>query len=749
MKKGLLRKAGLLLSAALLAGMVQIPAFAATAYESDYTDKTATMDLTNGGDFSGYTYVKGYKGGLGGRAAEDYALINDMQGVTYGNTKELLGGFVVPFYNYSVGTTGTVRTLEMSMLYGGDADYMLLQAYYSAHPSAWQWNTLKNFVKVENGVVYAFDQDTGIRCNKDEWLRIVVEENYNAELCKFYINGQEIANPLTGFILGNRWVQANVGFKANTTGEGTRDAYLAIDDVKIYEASSYVPTGDEIVSYTVSDAVEYDKVNSSVYVKEGTPINTVLDAITSDYEYDVYTAHNNGTIISDTTKGASEGNVIIFKSDDGKSYDYLTITTIEPDRTISIDSMSASSGFENIGGNFTGGVETGLYGKAEDDYSFTFTLKEESKAATINVSDRNTYIPTVFSKSLHTGEDPFTTEFSIAAEGNFDSLAALANFTTARKDDGTAGDNAYVAPVIMNEKDGVTVNGRKIMEYKPNQWYRVAVTWYPQEFAVDVYVNGVEAAKKWVFVNEEYATNYKITGFPTPWSLSKFWFALQQNFSAGVEGDIDHVGSFSFDDTHVYYGAYKENEKNSAGIECEDYFIDEAAGEIYIEDGAVDVADLGDVLTITGDWSIYTDATLTEEAEDVQDGAVILVKSENGKVYKYYTIKSPEVSYGTISTTVNSEAGNILEDGAAIKAELSAYAPAYLNKAGILMLAVYKNGYLESVIPDAKAISGDTTYSVSAVIEKAEGMSAKAMFWDSISGMTPLVTEASFVELSE
>ena len=1060
MKKGLLKKASALLSAVMLAGLVQVPASAAVTYESNYDDKTATLDLTNAGSFTSYGYEKGYKDALGGKMAGDYSIVNDVTGIPYGTAETLHGGFVLPFYAWSVGSAGTVRTLEMSMLYGGNADYMLLQASYSAHPSAWQWNNTAAFVKVENGVVYAFGKDTGIRCNKDEWLRIVVEENYNAEKSKFYINGQEIENPLTGFILGNHWTQANLGFNAGTPGTGTRDAYFAIDDVKIYDGNPFTATGEEYVSYTYTpdEDILYDEATSAVYVNEGTTIDAVLEGIASDFEYEVLTSHNNGTVITDTAAAVANGNVVIFKSEDGKSYDYLTISTDELDTTISYDPISAASSFETVAGHFNGSVngglygkaqddlaytytlkdeskdasikvddrctympviqgqnllatndiittefsvasegnadnlnaiayfnttkiedgtngpdiyvtlasmnvkdgvvvngkkvmdykpnqwyrvaitwypnltmdvhingveaaknwayggadkvgvykikslrapwqtakywfalqqgynagvahegsfsfddthvytgkykdskksaagivsedylvdevkgeiymeegavevadledvltitgewtayadatltqeaedvtsgtvilvksengkvykyytikrpderdttiaydpmsaqssfeqiggklqgsaKAGLYGKASDDYAYTFTLKDEFKDATIKVDDRNTYVPAVFNKSLYTAEEPFTTEFSIAAEGNFYELCALANFTTARIDDGTAGDNAYIAPVSITEK-GIMVNGKKVMDYTPGQWYRVAITWYPQDFAVDVYVNGVEAAKNWVFVNEEYATEYKITGLPTPWSLSKYWFALQQLYVAGAEGDPDHFGSFSFDDTHVYGGEYKNTPKNSAGIVSEDYIVDEATGEIYMEDGEVDVSELEDVLTITGDWSIYTDNTFEEEAEDVVDGAVILVKSENGMVYKYYTIKSPEVNYGQIATYVNGEDGNILEDGAVIRAEVSAYAPSFLKKSGKLVLAIYENEALKTVVAtEDKAIDGDTPFGVEYTVEKAAGMSAKAMFIDSLDGLVPLTQDASFVELSE
>ena len=302
----------------------------------------------------------------------------------------------------------------------------------------------------------------------------------------------------------------------------------------------------------------------------------------------------------------------------------------------------------------------------------------------------------------------------------------------------------------MNEKDGVTVNGKKIMEFNPNEWYRVAVTWDIENFELDVYINGVEAAKDWVFIDEEFVDVLKVKSFYGAWSLQKYWFALQQLFSAGAEGDPEHYGSFSFDDTHVYGGEYKNTSKNAAGIVSEDYMVDENAGIIYMEDGAVDVSELEDVLTITGDWSIYTDKTFEEEAEDVLDGAVILVKSENGMVYKYYTIKSPEVNYGQIATYVNGEDGNILEDGAVIRAEVSAYAPSFLKKSGKLVLAIYENEALKTVVAtEDKAIDGDTPFGVEYTVEKAAGMSAKAMFIDSLDGLVPLTQDASFVELSE
>lgn len=751
MKNSLLKKAGALLCAALLAGTVQLPIFAADpSYNSDFANQTDTMDLLNTGNFDS-TYAKSYRAGLGGRASSDYALVADMNNVAYGSEPQ--GGFLVPYNLNQVlkDIDGKTQTLEMSMLYGGDTDYMQLQAYVATNPSTWSWLGVKVFVKVQDGVVYVLDQDTGIRCQKDEWLRVVIEEHYNAEQTKIYVNGQEIEHSLNGYILGNRnWVQANGCFTKASTGEGTRSGYIAVDDVKIY-SSAYAPTGEETVSYTLTNEFNsFNKDKETVYVPDGTTLDTVLAAVTTAAERAVYSAHSNGTVISDTSAAAQDGNVVVFKSADGRSYDYLTIKIGKPPvEVIAYEPMSESTSFNSATGNaqFDVSKPAGLYGKAATDYAYKLTLKDDCKPATTDVSDRFAYMPAVVNNNLHANGKVFTTEFSVAGEGNFDSLQPIAFFTTTKLSDGQAGDDVFCTPVTMNKKDGVVVNGKKIMDFKDKQWYRVAVTWYPEDFAVDVYINGVEAAKNYVFAPGAVDT-LKISNFyGGAWANRLCWFALQQVYNKNeAAGAPEHNGSFAFDDTYIYYGEYDSNAKNAASLTSEAYKVDEASGSIYIS-GTVEAGDFADAVTAVGDMTVYTDSTCTEEAEELTSGAVVVVKSENGFVYKYYTVLSPDTRVDNIQYFVNGESSNIIEDNCTIKATVSAYAPAYAKLYGTLMLAVYENGVLTSVVTDPKAIDGETDFEASQEIKAAKGVTAKAMFWKTLTGAEPWTTAQTFVTL--
>ena len=115
MKKSIFKKLSGLLAAAMFLGLIQITAFAEVTYDSDFSNKTDTIELANPASFDGYGYTAEYWTGLGGRAADDVSLVNNVTGLPAELDKALSGGFNLPYYLNVPNSVGTIRTLEISV----------------------------------------------------------------------------------------------------------------------------------------------------------------------------------------------------------------------------------------------------------------------------------------------------------------------------------------------------------------------------------------------------------------------------------------------------------------------------------------------------------------------------------------------------------------------------------------------------------------------------------------------------------
>ena len=83
-----------------------------------------------------------------------------------------------------------------------------------------------------------------------------------------------------------------------------------------------------------------------------------------------------------------------------------------------------------------------------------------------------------------------------------------------------------------------------------------------------------------------------------------------------------------------------------------------------------------------------------------------------------------------IKLYVNGSENETLAAGT-VKAAINMHVPeADDAKYGMLTIAVYKNGVLQTVKMDAKSVSGDGTFEVSAAVAETDGVTVKAMFWD-------------------
>lgn len=712
------------------------------AYESDFntaelqtpTDKQIKLG-------NGHSYPVTYPAAIGGRAADDYSMIE-----TFPDSAKI-SGFQIPSHyewvdNSAIGSEAT--TMELSMLYDGAADYVTLSSLINHHPTSYNnRNEVYEWVKVSDGKVYVKGTDTGILCQKGEWLRVAVELHYGGNEYYVYVNGKKFTVPNGyGYIRINKWTQLQAG--VNNAGDGSKNIIVGVDDIKIYNRA-YTPTGKEAVGYTVntSSAFQYIPQTKSAVINADTTVADVLSAVVTSNAKEMHKSLSDPTAVTDGK--AADGNVVVIKSEDGKSFDYLHLTTSQDCRIVFSDSMSTSSRFTSFGtGSETEIVnEGGLYTKAADDISFT--LQSNIPAGT-SLGYRTNYISDISSAMFD--EDSFTYEFSLAFEGDMNEVS-LANFVS----DENTERFAYNNPVrFKNGKIYVNDNGKDkfIRNYREKEWYRIGITYYPKELKQDIYVNGKKCiAKGWVVDDPTMRdpSAHKLTGF--------YWNNISVNYTENL--DKVRTGKICVDDTRIYYGEHFDTADYQTQFESIDYATGGSiANDIYLDSDGIEIGEFagGISFDIDNPPMFYAGNDYAEQAETVNYGATLVFTSPNGLVKEYYVVLSPKTTIdneikcfvnGYEKKTFAAKADSDENYKSTLSASASAVAPAFETDAvGCLAIAVYKNGVLTKLVTDAKEIKSYTRFTVSCDITETDGITAKAMFMQSLASMKPYAPSQTF-----
>lgn len=79
----------------------------------------------------------------------------------------------------------------MSMMYSGDANDLLFRICTIPYKGNKTAKTTPLELTIKNGSVMLNGSDTGIKCNKDEWLRVVLDLNTNTTNGYIYLNGRK------------------------------------------------------------------------------------------------------------------------------------------------------------------------------------------------------------------------------------------------------------------------------------------------------------------------------------------------------------------------------------------------------------------------------------------------------------------------------------------------------------------------------------------------------------------------------
>ena len=362
------------ITAVMLAiGAVQAIAYAANEpFESDFSSEADTLSLSNPNDFLDYTYTGERVEGVAGKDAGDLAFESKLADAPYALQKTM--GAVIPFYDWTTYSDAgsDVLTMELSLKYNDGCDRVLVSTYSSTNPNNWNlWLVQTDWVKFENGRIYVVEttgdgitksfMDTGMAAKPGIWYRIVVEAAKNEADSSVYINGHQFKTKLSGSFLGHRWTQVNGVLLKDGSNEETRDVSVTIDDVKTY-AGAYNATGNETVSYTV-DSPYYDAEANrySVNAGMGLTVKDILDTLsTNNDKYIINSLSEND--VRDSADKVEDGNVVIIRSADGRTYEYIDIAVEKYEPGYSGD-------VERINGVGDEASDVGFYGRFVGQYA--------------------------------------------------------------------------------------------------------------------------------------------------------------------------------------------------------------------------------------------------------------------------------------------------------------------------------------------------------------------------------------------
>lgn len=328
----------------------------------------------------------------------------------------------------------------------------------------------------------------------------------------------------------------------------------------------------------------------------------------------------------------------------------------------------------------------------------------------------------------------YTYEYKFLYTGDMDSIT-LQGRTDFWNSESQSRERSAVTFLTVYKDGSAKASGTGISAvFKPDSWYTVSIT-VKTEAVFDLYVNDVLYAEN---------VSMRIGASQTGKYIGLEWIGFKQLFDNCTDSTL-RSGAAYVDDIRVYYGGHTA--PSGAGIYSESCYIDNNEYIIYTDvknaDWLAENIDFGSSTPF-----LYTDSTLSEEAAAISGTSVLLLRSADGRVYRYYTFASPYVDCSGIVTYVNGIEGNIISDGE-IKAAVSAESPAEFGNSGVLVLAVYKDGRLIDLASDCRSIENYAVYEVTLNVTSSDGITAKAMFFDGKNFLRPYCEYALFFWIGE
>lgn len=357
----------------------------------------------------------------------------------------------------------------------------------------------------------------------------------------------------------------------------------------------------------------------------------------------------------------------------------------------------------------------GLGAKAADDRYFVFKVENFTDKAIeesgLRADDPNLIVNDPHMNTFHTASYPvYTYELSFFA--GYDSGQVIYQNIwggTSTLVTALSYDNGRLhIPAISDKiiKEGLDAG----------RWYKTAITVH-SDGSADYYLNGdliLEGEQLFAQPITEAIPRYKLT--------------------VGVnEGTEENPGrALAALDNIRWYGAdYAEyGAEDQITITGKSLSVEESSGRILINGAAMPKAAFTNAIETDGEMTIYTDNTFSAECGAVvPEGAVVVLKSANGEVYKYFDVvnkASLPTQFGDVT---------IQRSGESVTATVSFSASSAQD--AVLMLAAYEEGRLVNIgLDQVKGATGENT--LTCTINALEQQSIKAFVWDSLDRLVPL-----------
>ena len=346
--------------------------------------------------------------------------------------------------------------------------------------------------------------------------------------------------------------------------------------------------------------------------------------------------------------------------------------------------------------------ESAFGGRADDDIAYSAVLSGADAGRTAEAGFEIPYYP----YNVNGTGKKRTLELSVRYNDSVPYTTLKSYIATALSDWG----NSKVVEFVRFENGSIYVNGTDTgLTARDGEWFRIVVEEHYEAKSTRVIINGTEydpGLDGYIFGNR--------------------WTQL----SAGVDNGSAKV---TVSDIVCYEGGYISDGSDKPGYRVYNSALvfDDSAGTLTINGSATDVSLKEDIIT---DGTVRVAGSLRENSfvsGAVHSGDILVISSENGSSYAYYTIAVNAVDGPDeleIKLFTDSEEFTELKPGV-ISAEFDPD-ESMNGKELILIIAVYNNGELSELKTDRKTVNENTLLRAETPLIDTKGINIRAMVWD-------------------
>lgn len=705
----------------------------AVSYSNQPTDGTVKMSYMT-------------EPGVMGKAANDSAF---KFFVNAGTLAEKTSGFIVVEESgfevdgrpAGISQSGDTAVLSFSCARNG-YEYPWVNLFAEKHAGGYLLDDTTLFYLESGSEVCILGRKTGKNFESGKWhkLDFIITANDDNCVIQPYMDGEKLLDEPITATYGSSSTGRPSKFYVRIAADIQGRAGSAVEAQAVYYDDfdwAFYPKGSTLPSFETAPSLasDFNGVtirNNTIYVDDET--------VTAE---DIKTKLLTGGRTMRITRGSEEITEGILQSGDsveiateygGKLYYYIempqknmirenTFDKVGYDNDIAENTAVPGWDLNKVGGNYswqsTYLANDGAGGKSADDNYFVFHAKDLTLDMTNALGsgwhhdpNMNTY-PAVdypqytYEVSLYSDAEMYG-DYIINVFNNATDAATALNFISS---------NGAVKINILNQKGDTET----IKDGLPaGRWYKIAITVY-EDGTADYYINGE-------LVRE---------GFNLfPGSVKGIVKRLKMGIFAKRGASNAPVSTLVGLDNIRWYGA-KYSDYNSEDIinvsaASSQIQIDEENSRIIISGAAMPKAQLLNAVDTDADIAVYTDNTFAAECgAAVPAGAVLMLTSANGEVYKYFDI----VNKNTLPT----EFGEISISYTDASATAQVSFTSHKSQNAVLVTAVYNGTKLAGVsIDKAENAVGSTT--LAATVPVAEGETVRAYLFEDIASIKPIIT---------